>query len=253
MTCASFLYCLSAWCFFIGGVLYFTRKREGLPPLAAGAPGRRSPEPAAARPRPTAPRVPPPTVERTGDTMRDRFFNAGLGQTITVKHPERGPITGKIIGTIRYAELWQRVNSPAEPWVPTGNEFAAHWLGNFMLYEWQGRLYLLDAYDALTDRDIQATFIPPAKRFAQSDQTAQVSFAYPPASWTMVDIGKFSVTSAEGQGLRLSPGAVGRFIHASGRDNRALVVEDYQSGQGGQDTAWIGWTIGWEDVVEIRE
>ena len=53
---------------------------------------------------------------------------------------------------------------------------------------------------------------------------------------------------AEGSGLRLSPGAVGRFIHAMGADNRALVVEDYQSGSGGQDTAWIGWQVMWEDI-----
>jgi len=44
---------------------------------------------------------------------------------------------------------------------------------------------------------------------------------------------------------------VGRFIHASGADNRALVVEDYQSGSGGQDTAWTGWSIAWEDVSRI--
>lgn len=183
--------------------------------------------------------------------MRDRFFNARIGQNITVKHPERGNITGKILGSIRYTELWQRTNAPSEPWVPTGNEYTAHWLGNFMIYEWQDRLYLLDAYDALTDRDIQTSFLPHAKRFAQSDQTAQVSFAYPPASWTIVDIGKFSVSRAEGQGLRLGPGATGRFIHCSGRDNRALVVEDYQSGSGGQDTAWIGWSLSWDDITGV--
>ena len=183
--------------------------------------------------------------------MRDRFFNAQIGQNITVTHPQRGGLTGKILGSIRYTELWQRVNSPSEPWVPTGNEFAAHWLGNFMLYEWQERVYLLDEYDPLSDQDIQTSFLPYAKQFAQSNQTAKVSFAWPPASWTIVDIGKFAVARAEGDGLRLNQGAGGRFIHASGADNRALVVEDYQSGSGGKDTAWTGWQITWDDVKSI--
>jgi hypothetical protein len=135
--------------------------------------------------------------------------------------------------------------------VPTGNTYAAHWLGNFMIYEWQERLYVLDEYEALTDQDIQTSFLPYAKRFAQSDQSAKVTFAWPPASWTIVDIGKFSVTRAEGDGLRLGDGATGRFIHATGTDNRALVVEDYQSGSGGQDTAWTGWGLTWDDIKSI--
>lgn len=183
--------------------------------------------------------------------MRDKFFNARLGQNITVNHPQRGPITGKIIGSIRYTELFQRTNAPSEPWVPSGNEYEAHWLGNFMIYEWQDRLSLLDEYEALTDQDIQTNFLPYAKQYAQSDQTAHVTFAWPPASWTIVDIGKFSVAGAQGDGLRLRQAAVGRFIHASGADNRALVVEDYQSGGGGQDTAWTGWSLTWDDIKSI--
>ena len=76
-------------------------------------------------------------------------------------------------------------------------------------------------------------------------------FAYPPATWKLTDIGKFNVQSAEGTGLRLSTGAVGRFIHASGDGGRALVVEDYQSGSGGQDTAWIGFSITWDDIQKV--
>ena len=183
--------------------------------------------------------------------IRGEFQRARLGQTITVNHPQRGSITGKILGTIRYTELWQRVKSPNEPWVPTGNQFTAHWLGNFMIYEWKENLWLLDEYDALTDQDIATHFLPYAKRFGESNETAEVFFAYPPASWRMTDIGKFRVQSVEGAGLRLTNGAVGRFIHASGDGGRALVVEDYQSGQGGQDTAWIGWQLKWEDVERI--
>lgn len=180
------------------------------------------------------------------------FQRARIGQNITVNHPQRGPITGKILGTIRYTELWQRVKSPSEPWVPTGNQFTAHWLGNFMIYEWKENLWLLDEYDALTDQDIATHFAPYAKRFGESNETADVYFAFPPASWKMTDLGKFSVQSAEGTGLRLNVGATGRFIHASGDGGRALVVEDYQSGSGGQDTAWIGYSITWDAIQKIN-
>ena len=166
--------------------------------------------------------------------MQDKFFNARLGQNIVVNHPQRGPITGTILGSIHYTELWQQTTGASAPWVPTGNEFVAHWLGNFMIYEWQERLYLLDEYEPLSDQDIQTSFMPYAKQFAQSNQTAKVSFAWPPASWTIADIGKFRVARAEGQGLRLNVGAEGRFIHATGAENRALIVEDYQSGSGGR-------------------
>lgn len=206
------------------------------------------------RPTPIAPtrRTPPVVRPRSGDTMQAKFFNARLGQTLTYEHPQRGTVTGKILGTIRYTELWQRVNSPSEPWIATGNTYAAHWLGNFMLYEWQQRFYTLDEYQPLTDQEINQSFLPYAKRFAQSDQTAQVSFAWPPASWTMVDIGRFEVARAEGDGLRLNQGAIGRFIHARGADQRALVVEDYQQGQGGQDTAWIGYELEWKALLKIE-
>ena len=183
--------------------------------------------------------------------IRGDFQRARLGQNITFNHPQRGPITGKIVGSIRYTELWQRVKSPSEPWVPTGNEFTAHWLGNFMIYEWKERVFLLDEYEALTDKDIATHFMPYAKRFGESNETADVYFAFPPASWKMADIGKFSVTRAEGAGLRLTQGATGRFIHATGDGGRALVVEDYQSGSGGQDTAWIGYLIEWTDVQKV--
>jgi hypothetical protein len=207
-----------------------------------------------ARPTPLAPsrRTPPAVQPRKGDTMQAHFFNARLGQTFTYNHPLRGAQTGTIIGSIQYTELWQRRNAPTEPWVPTGNTFAAHWTGATLLYEWQQRLYLLDEQQPLTDQEINASFLPYAKRFAQSDQTAQVVFAWPPASWTIVDIGRFEVARAVGEGLRLNQGAIGRFIHARGADQRALVVEDYQEGQGGQDTAWIGYAIEWKDLLKLE-
>jgi hypothetical protein len=31
-----------------------------------------------------------------------------------------------------------------------------------------------------------------------------------------------------------------------------LVVEDYQEGGGGKDTAWRGWQITWDEILEIQ-
>ena len=189
-----------------------------------------------------------PAPARTGKA--GEFAQARLGQTITYKHPRRGGLTGNILGTVQYAEMWQRRKAPDEPWVPTGNVFTAHWLGDTLLYEWKASISLLDSYDMLTDAEITPPFVPSARALVRSDETADTSFAYPPASWRVTDIGKFRVESAEGQGLRLQNGAVGRFIHArgnTGNEGQALVVEDYLEGGGGQDTAWIGWSIAWED------
>lgn len=183
-----------------------------------------------------------------------QFAQAALGDKITYNHPERGGLTGVILGTVEYVELWQKRKAPDEPWVPTGNVFTAHWLGDTLLYAWKGKLWLLDSYEHLTDTDIQRTFLPPAREFGQSNETAVVTFAYPPGTWTVMDIGKFRVQRAEGQGLRLSAGAVGRFIHCrggTGLEGRAMVVEDYQEGGGGMDTAWQGWQVTWEDLSNL--
>jgi hypothetical protein len=183
--------------------------------------------------------------------IQGKFRQAQIGQSVTLSHPAQGRISARIHGTIKYTELWQRVKSPNEPWVPTGNEFTAHGCGTFLLYEWKDKLFVLDEFDALSDQDIATHFLPYAKRFGESNETAEVTFTYPPAVWRVIDIGKFNVRSAEGSDLRLSTGAVGRFIHASGPDNRILVVEDYQSGSGGSDTAWNGYSISWDDLKQI--
>jgi hypothetical protein len=185
---------------------------------------------------------------KISDSLRSRFHAARVGQYVTALHPVNGQFTKKIVGSIKYDELWQRRKDPNEPWVPTGNQFTAHWLGDMLIYEWKEQLFLLDQFDALTDQVVAQNFLPYAKKFGASDETATVQFTYPPATWTITDIGKFRVASVEGDGLRLGVSAIGRFIHASAADKRALVVEDYQSGSGGQDTAWIGYSINWDGV-----
>jgi hypothetical protein len=199
-----------------------------------------------------------PAPAASGGSMsgiQGEFSGAGLGRAITYHHPDRGDRVGRILGTVKYAELWQRRKAPEEPWVPTGNVFTAHWLGDTLLYEWKSGVYLLDGYDQLTDAEIKEHILPHAKAFGESDEKADVNFAYPPASWKVTDIGKFRVDSATGQGLRLGAGAIGRFLHARGNtgyEGRMLVVEDYLEGGGGQDTAWHGWGITWDDIKAVQ-
>lgn len=241
------LFCVGGFVFFIGVMMLVQQSGKSLLRFEKAIPAKTNRRPQQRRVM--------PEVNTGGVSMasgiRGEFQRARIGQNITVNHPRRGSITGKIIGTIRYTELWQRVKSPSEPWVPTGNLYTAHWLGNFMIYEWKEGLFLLDEYEALTDKDVATHFAPYAKRYGESNETADVYFAFPPASWKITDIGKFNVAGAEGSGLRLNQNATGRFIHASGDGGRALVVEDYQSGSGGQDTAWIGYSITWDEVKKI--
>ncbi len=174
-----------------------------------------------------------------------------VGERIYTNHPIKGELMSHVLGRILYAELWQTTRGPQSPWVPTGKEFAGFWLeGGMFLLNWQNRFYLLDESEQLSDADIQRNFMPYARQFGQSDQTADVYFDYPPAVWHIDDIGKFRVEQTEGVGLVSRAGAIGRFIHASGDGGRALVVEDYEGGGSGQDTAWTGYTIQEADIKQ---
>ncbi len=177
-----------------------------------------------------------------------KLTGISVGQRIKLPHPIKGELTVHVLGRILYNELWQQSKSAQSPWVPTGNQFAGFWLdGEMLLLNWLNRFYLLDTNDPLTDADIAKNFAPHAKKFAQSEQTATVYFAYPPASWKIDDIGKFQIVSVEGATLHARNGGIGRFIHASGDSNRALVLEDYEGG-GGEDCAWIGYLLKEEDI-----
>jgi hypothetical protein len=171
-----------------------------------------------------------------------------LNQRLALQHPVKGRLEGRVLGKYVFAELWQQTRGPQVPWTPTGNAYLGAWLeGGIFLLNWQNRYYVLDQRTELSDNDIQRDFMPHARKFAQSDQTAAVHFDYPPAVWRIDDIGKFQVSGAEGQGLPLRPGASGRFIHCSGDSRRALVVEDYE-GAGGRDAAWVGCLLEETDI-----
>jgi hypothetical protein len=172
------------------------------------------------------------------------------GDRLQVVHPSKGTLQLHVISRVRYTELWQTQGTQG-PWVPTGNTFIGLWLEtDVFLLNWQLRYYLLDEKTPVTDNDIQRDFLPYARQFAQSNQTANILFSYPPAMWHIDDIGKFRIEGVDGSTLAVQPGAVGRFIHASGDSARALVLEDYEGGSG-QDMVWTGVTLNETDIQKL--
>ena len=206
------------------------------------------------------PQARPPAVAASSEAVQSSLSggnmpslsNIQVGQRVRVRHPVQGELTVYVMGRVVFDELWQKSRGSQSPWVPTGNAYSGFWLEtNLFLLNWQNRYYLLDERVLVSDPEIQRDFAAHARKFAQSDQTAEVLFSYPPTMWRMDDIGKFRVRALEGEGLSVSPGAVGRFIHASGsaQDSnvkRGLVLEDYEGG--GQDTVWIGYMIESSDI-----
>lgn len=172
-----------------------------------------------------------------------------VGRSLRVVHPQKGEQSYRVRGRLLFTELWQASRGPSVPWTPTGNYYAGFALEpNAYLLNWQERFYLLENRRALTDMDINRDFMPYARQFAQSNQTARVLFNYEAARWQMVDIGRFAIEFEEGEGLHLKKGAIGRFVHAAS-ENQALVLDDFQSGgSGGQDTLWRGWQIQEGDI-----
>lgn len=179
-----------------------------------------------------------------------KWSNIEMGQTIRVTHPVDGKLSSPVVQRIYYGELWQERMTPDTPWTLTGNYFTGLLLKNGMyLLNWQSRYYLLDTHSALTDQDINRDFASPARQFSASNQTAIVNFEYNGTKWHMDDIGRFRIELADGENQKLEAGAIGRFIHAS-RDNKALVVEDFQSSGSGSDSARTGYKIE-ENAVEF--
>ncbi len=184
------------------------------------------------------------------DLPRPAYFGSvQVGQSLRVTHPTQGELTLAVQRRLYYGELWQEHTRPNVPWTPTGAYFVGLTLdrGLFLL-NWQNRFFLLDSHSPLTDMDINRDFAPYARQFAASNQTGNVRFGYSGSSWHIDDIGKFRIEYCDGAGSDVSPGSVGRFIHASnGRD--VLVVEDYQSGgSGGLDTLWRGVNVQQSDI-----
>ncbi len=172
-----------------------------------------------------------------------------INQSVRINHPQKGEQPYRLRGCLLYTELWQATRGPSIPWTPTGNYYAGFALEpHGYLLNWQERYYLLEEQRTLTDMDINRDFMPFARQFSQSNQTAQVQIPYAGKRWQIVDIGRFAIEFSEGEGLHLRNGAIGRFVHAAS-GNQALVLEDFQSGgSGGQDTLWLGFQIQETDI-----
>ncbi len=172
-----------------------------------------------------------------------------VGQTLRVTHPKQGELTLAVKRRLYYGELWQQHTGPNVPWTPTGAYFLGLTLErDLFLLNWQSRFFLLESHSPLTDMLINRDFAPYARQFAASNQTANVRFNYAGAQWHIDDIGRFRIEYCDGEGTQVSPGSVGRFIHASSGVD-VLVVEDYQSGgSGGVDTLWRGVSLQQPDI-----
>ncbi len=178
------------------------------------------------------------------------FGDVQVGQSIRLTHPKQGELTLSVRRRLYYGELWQEHTGPNVPWTTTGTYFVGLTLDHDLyLLNWQSRFFLLESHSPLTDMEINRDFAQYARQFAASNQTADVRFRYADANWRIDDIGKFRIEYCDGDGDQISPGSVGRFIHAS-NDNTVLVVEDYQSGgSGGLDTLWRGYRIKQTDIT----
>jgi hypothetical protein len=178
------------------------------------------------------------------------FGDVQVGQSIRLTHPKQGELTLSVRRRLYYGELWQEHTGPNVPWTTTGTYFVGLTLDHDLyLLNWQSRFFLLESHSPLTDMEINRDFAQYARQFASSNQTADVHFRYADANWRIDDIGKFRIEYCDGDGDQISPGSVGRFIHAS-NDNTVLVVEDYQSGgSGGLDTLWRGYKIKQTDIT----
>jgi hypothetical protein len=177
----------------------------------------------------------------------NQWSDIEVGQIVQLKHPKNGDMHLSVIHRVYYGELWQAQMRQSVPWTLTGNYYVGLGLqNNIFLINWQSRFYVLDSKSPLTDMDINQKFAKAAREFSASNQTKYVTFILDTV-WRIEDIGRFRIEYVEGDEVSASPGAVGRFIHAS-HDNRILVVEDYQSGGGGLDTQWTGYRIEEEDI-----
>lgn len=221
---SALLICLGMLCLLIRLVLLLLeqgQERRARPARASA--GRTPPGPAAPAVRPRsglAPsRRPPAQTMGTAPMMNatlQKFGHIKLNDRITVRHPVRGDLTVQVQGRFVYAELWQTSRGPQSPWTPTGNLYAGFWLStDMLLLNWQNRVYLLDEREEVSDAQIARDFAPHARKFAQSDQTADVYFAYPPVTWHIDDIGKFRVETVAGMSPNVRSGAVGRLCSSA--------------------------------------
>ncbi len=174
-------------------------------------------------------------------------LQVGAGVRVRLPNGERD---FRVQGRALIAELWQASRGPNVPWTFTGNLYAGFSLSgarSAYLLNWQNRFYLFENRQAIDDQHIQRYFLPHARAFGQNNQMGRVEFDYNSRRWQMVDIGRSQVIFTEGEGLHIQRGAEARFIYAQSGDMH-LLVEDYRSGGGAQDTLWTGFSIQEQDI-----
>ncbi|MCC6569335.1 MAG: hypothetical protein IT315_08865 [Anaerolineales bacterium] len=187
-------------------------------------------------------------VDMTSLPKPETWADVEIGQNIRFVRFGKDEINAEVVHRIYYAELWQEKMETDVPWTLTGSYYVGLGLNNDMLLlNWQSRYYLLDERSPLTDMDINRDFAQYARKFAASNQTASVTFHRDGTRWKIFDIGRFRIEFAEGEGIKVSAGAVGRFIYAKA-DDHVLIVEDFQSGGNGSDTLWTGYEITKKDI-----
>lgn len=175
-------------------------------------------------------------------------LQVGAGARVRLPTGERD---FRVQGRALIAELWQASRGPNVPWAFTGNLFAGFALdgaAKAYLLNWQNRFYLFEKRQGIDDQHIQRHFLPHARAFGQGDQMSQVEFDYDGRRWRIMDIGRSQVIFTEGAGLHIQRGAEARFIYAQGGEAH-LLVEDYRSGGGAQDTLWKGFQVQEQDII----
>ena len=174
------------------------------------------------------------------------------GDMIRITRPSSDALSARVLSRILFSELWQARRGVDVPWTDTGNHYAGFILeGDIYLLNWQDRFYFLERSEPVNDQLIVREFGQAARKFGASNQQAAVDLNYDGQNWRMDDIGRFHVKYVEGENAHFKKDAVGRFIHASSSE-KALVVEDYQSGAGGQDMVWQGRLISENDINQRR-
>ncbi|GAB4492242.1 MAG: hypothetical protein Fur0016_26180 [Anaerolineales bacterium] len=174
-------------------------------------------------------------------------LQVGAGVRVCLPNGERD---FRVQGRALIAELWQASRGPNIPWTFTGNLFAGFVLdgaARAYLLNWQNRFYLFEKRQSIDDQHIQRYFLPYARAFGQSAQMGKVDFEYEGRRWRIVDIGRSQVIFTEGEGLHIQRGAEARFIYAQSGDTH-LLVEDYRSGGGAQDTLWKGLSVAEQEI-----
>jgi hypothetical protein len=124
MAMTGFFFTLAFICYLIGAVVWLTSKTSANAPASAGVPRFRS----EAEVRNYFMGRGPADSGAVSPGAPKKLGGIQPGQSISVRHPQQGERSIKVLGRILFTELWQRQRGPQVPWTPTGNAFVGLWL-----------------------------------------------------------------------------------------------------------------------------